>query len=531
MLLGSISSSGSYYVIGLKAVNCQNGDSLDEEQVEASRREDVLKKLHEAGTKMREKLGESLASIQKYDIPVEQATTPSLEALQAYSKALRERSSKGDPAALPLLNRAVELDPNFAMAYATVANVYFDLGDAASSVVASQKAFALRDRVTERERLYIDSGYYGIATGELEKEAQIYKEWQAIYPRDPTPYQNLALYYSYLGQYDQALERYQQSLQLEPNDAINYVSLAGTYLNLNRYDDAKATLAQLQTRQLTHELVPWISYLLAFLRNDSGEMKKWASPTAATEGIRDYLLASQADTEAFHGRLQNARDFSRRAVAAALQNGEPERAASWLAHAALREAELGNSAQARQDAAQALSSGSGKDMQTLAALALARAGDVNRAAAISDRLRRQSPTDTLLNRFWLPSIQAANEIDRRNPARAIELLKAAEPFELGGEPIQLDTLYPVYLRGLAFLLQRNGDAAAVEFQKMAAHPGRIANCVPGVLVYLQLSDAFAMSGNKRDARAALQHLLELWSNADPGSIVWRGAKAQKAKLQ
>jgi len=517
VLLGSISTVGSHYAIGLKAVNCQSGDVLGEELVEAKRREDVLTKLHEAGTKMREKLGESLASIQKYDTPVEQATTPSLEALQAYSRAVGNRSAKGDPAALPSLKRAVELDPNFAMAYVALGTVYFNLGEEAQAVAATQKAYALRDRVTEREKFYIDSGYYGIALGDLEKEVSIYEQWKDIYPRDQTPYQHLALYEGYLGQYLKALEGYREAARLEPNDAVNYVNLAGTYINLNRFDDARAALDTTQSRKLEHELVPWISYLVAFLRNDSREMDK-AVPASSAEGIEDFMLLSQSDTEAFHGRLRNARDFSRRALDVALRDGAKDRAAAWQAHTALREAEFGNSVQARQQAVAALALTSAKDVQDVAALALARAGDAAKAAAMIKDLNRRFPTDTLLNRYWLPTIQAAVELDRNNPGRAIEILQTTTPYELGGEPIQLDTLYPVYLRGLAYLMQRQGSAATAEFQKILDHSGRVTNCSLGALVHLQLARSYGVAGDKTKGQAAFQDFQALWSDGDPDAI-------------
>jgi serine/threonine protein kinase/Tfp pilus assembly protein PilF len=531
MLLGSISDIGSHYALGLKAVNCQNGDSLGEELVEANRREDVLTKLHEAGTKMRERLGESLASIRKYDIPSEQATTPSLEALQAYSKALKNRYSQGDPAALTLLKRAVELDPNFAMAYAALANGYFDLGETALSVVAAQKAYALRDRVTERERLYVDSSYHGIVTGELETEAQIYEEWKEIYPRDQTPYQNLALYHGYLGQYDQALTGYREALRLEPNNAMNYLNLAATYINLDQIDEAKAIVDEARGRKLEHELTPWISYLVAFLRDDSREMEKWALPETSPEGNEDFLLLSRSDTEAFRGRLRSARDLSRRAVDVALQSGSQDRAAGWQAHAALREAEFGNSIEAKRNVGAALTLTSGKDVRTLVALALARAGDAAGAEAIVQDLQRRFPTDTLLNRYWLPSIQAAIEIDRKNPARAIEALRVTAPYELGGQPVSLDTLYPVYLRGVAYLMNRNGNAAIAEFQKIVGHRGRVANGSLGVLVHVNLARAYVLSESADKARSELQQFLTLWKDADRDIAILRQVQTEYANLR
>jgi eukaryotic-like serine/threonine-protein kinase len=531
MLLGSISGIGSHYAITLKAVNCENGNLLDVEQVEAEHREQVLARLHEAGAKLRQKLGESLISIQKYDTPVEQATTPSLEALQAYSLALRNRYSKGDAAALLLLKRAVELDPNFAMAYVALGTVYFNLSETALAVAATQRAYALRDRVSERERLRIDSSYYGLVTGELEKEAQIYELWKDTYPRDQTPYQNLALYYGYLGQYEKALDGYREALHLEPTDAMNYLTVAGTYMNLNRFDEARATLDEAGQRKLQHDLAPWISYMLAFLRGDSKEMGKWLLPASFNDGVRDYLLASQSDTEAFHGRLENARDLSARAVDAARQGGAPERAAAWQAHTALRDAEFGKSSLARQQAAAALGLSSAKAVQTVAALALARAGDTARAGAIVEDLSRRFPTDTLLKGYWIPSIRAAIEIDRGNPARAIEVLQVATPYELGGQPFDQDTLYPLYLRGLAYLMQHNRSAAITEFQKILDHRGRVTNCTLGVLAHFQLGKAFAMAGDRAKAQDALRALLTLWSDADPDLPIRREAQIENAKLE
>jgi serine/threonine protein kinase/predicted Zn-dependent protease len=518
-LLGSISGIGSHYAITLKAVNCENGDLLGVEQVEADRREQILAKLHEAGTKMREKLGESLASIQKFDTPVEQATTPSLEALQAYSQALLVRHSRGDAAALPLLKRAVELDPNFAVAYVELGAVYFNLSETASAADAIQRAYALRGRVSERERFRIDSSFYDLVTGDLEKEAQVYELWRDTYPRDPIPYQYLAGYDGDLGQYEKALQGYQEALGLEPNDALTYLNLTGTYIDLNRFDRAKATLEEAGKHKLQHDLVPWVSYILAFLSDDSPEMKRWLLPTSLNEGMKDYLLGSESDTEAFHGRLKSANELSAQAVDAARQNGDPERAAAWQAHAALRDAEFGNSFLAKQQASAGLAGSSAKGVQIIAALALARAGDTVRAEELVRDLKQRFPTDTLLNRYWVPSIQAAIEIDRENPARAIGRLQVAIPYELGGKPFDFDTLYPVYLRGLAYLMQQNGRAAAAEFQKILDHRGRVTNCSLGSLSYFQLGKAFAMVGDKADARSAFRSFLSLWSDADPGFAI------------
>ena len=530
MLLGSISSVGSHYAIELRAVNCQNEDSLAQEQKEANSREEVLTKLHDAGVSMRNKLGESLASIQKYDMPMEQATTPSLEALQAYSAALRTKRSRGDDEALPLLKRAVDLDPNFAMAHAVLATVYSNLGDAALAADHARKAHELRDQVTERERFYIDSSYYNMATGELEKEIEVYEQWQQAYPRDRITYQKLAYCDGYLGQYEKAMAGYREATKLEPNDVINYVDLASTYITLNRLDEAQAVLEETRTRKLEHEYIPQLFYLLAFLRDDAQEMQRLVSAATGSPANADILFSSQSDTEGYQGRMRNAREFLRKAVDSALQNGVKGRAAEWQAHAALREAEFGNVIQARKQVTAALTMTSGTDVQALAALALARAGDVARARAIAQDLSQQFPNDIWLASYWLPSIRAAIEIERKNPARAIQALEISRPYELGGDPITLDTLYPVYLRGQAYLMQKNGGEAVAEFQKILDNRGRVTNGALGALAHLQLGRAYALSSDRAKAQTAYQKFLAVWKDADSNSLLLREAATEYSRL-
>jgi serine/threonine protein kinase/predicted Zn-dependent protease len=530
MLLGSISSIGSHYVIGLKAVNCQNEETLAEEEKEANSREEVLSKLQDAGLSMRNKLGESLASIEKYDIPVEQATTPSLEALQAYGAALKIKQSRGDNEALPLLKRAVASDRNFAMAYAVLGTVYSNLGDDGLAAEQTTKAYTLRERVTEREKFYIDSSYYRMATGELEKEIDVYEQWKQVYPRDWVPYHKLAYCDGFLGEYDKAAAGYREALKLEPNDVVNYIDLASTYIILNRLDEARNVLEELRTRKLEHEYVLQVFYQLAFMRDDTKEMERLVSVASGSPRSADLLFSSQSDTEAFHGRLRESRDFLVRARESARQNGAGARASVWDPHAALREAELGNMIQARQQAIAALATGE-VDAQPVAALALARAGDIGRAEIILRDLTRQFPRDVWMNRYWLPSIKAAIELSRKNPARAIEVLQITKPYELGGDPITLDTLYPAYLRGEAYLMQGNGSAAISEFEKIPDRRGRVGNGVLGALAYLQLGRAYALSSDTQKARNAYQEFLALWRNADPDARLMRQATTEYSTLR
>lgn len=528
MLLGSISSVGSHYAIGLKAVNCQNDETLAEEQKEATNREDVLTKLHDAGVSMRNKLGESLASIQKYEIPMEQATTPSLEALQAYSAALQARELKGDDEALPLLKRAVTEDPNFAMAHAVLGTVYSNLGDADLAAEHTRIAYQLRARLTEREKFYVDASYYNMATGELQKEIEVYEQWKQVYPRDRVPYHKLAYCDGYLGRYDKAAAGYREAMNLEPNDVVNYVDLASTYIILDRLDDANGILNELASRKLEHEYVPQIAYLLAFMRDDSGAMEKLLASVSGTPS-RDILLSSQSDTEAYYGQVKASRALLVQAIQSANQNGASGRAYEWQAHAALREAELGNLAEARRQAVAALSKTTAKDVRATSALALARAGDVARAESILLDLARQNPTDVWMNGYWLPSIRAAIELERKNPAQAIAALEVARPYDLGGDPITLDSAYPVYLRGEAYVMQGNAGAVS-EFQNMLDHRGRVANGVIGSLAYLQLGRAYALSGDKANSQQALQKFLTLWKNADPDARLLRQARAEYSAL-
>jgi eukaryotic-like serine/threonine-protein kinase len=527
MLLGSISSIGSHYVIGLKAVNCQNEEPLAEEEKEATSREDVLTKLHDAGVSMRNKLGESLASIQKYDLPVEQATTPSLEALQAYSAALKVRQSRGDNEALPLLKRAVDLDPNFAMAHAVLGEIYLNLDDASQATKHARKAYELRDEVTEREKFYVDASYL-VATGELDKEIEVYEQWKQAYPRDRVPYEKLAYCDGFLGQYEKATAGYREAIKLEPNDVVNYVDLASTYIILDRLDQAQTVLDELKARKLAHEYVPEVSYLLAFMRGDSKGTEKLISAAPANPDSEDILYSSQADTDAYYGKLQSSRNFLHKATESALQHQAKGRAAEWQGHAALREAELGNTTLARQQATQALATK--EDIQEVAALALARAGDIAGAEKILRSLTRQSSTDLWVNNYWLPSIRGAIELARRNPAGAIKTLEITKPYELGGDPITLDTLYPVYLRGQAYLMRGNAAEAAAEFQKILDHRGRIANGTIGALVYLELGRAYTLSSETLKARNNYQQFLALWKNADPDASLLREAKTEYSHL-
>ena len=528
IVLGSISNLGSQYVIGLNTVGCSSGDTLATEQEQASAKQDVLKALSTAASSLRGKLGESLATIQKFDVPVE-ATTPSLEALKAYSMGITTGRTKGDAEAIPFMKRAVELDPNFAMAYVGLGVEYANLGQASLAASYAKRAYDLRDRVSDREKYRISAFYFQYVTGEVEKATQAYELWAKTYPRDLVPHTNLGYIYSSLGQYDKAAAETEQSQRIEPS-LTGYGNLAGIYMNLNRLDDARTVLAQAKANKLDGLVIRITWYSLAFLSGDTAEMDRQAAWAAGRPGEEDAVLSIQSDTEAYFGRLARARDFSRRAVDAAVRADSKETAALWQANAALREAEFGNAATAKQQVAGALARAPGRDVKVLAAMTMARAGDPTRAKAIVDQLEKTEATNTMLKIYWLPTIKAAIELNSRNSSQALIDLEAPAPYELGG-PVPISGLYPVYIRGLAFLTARNGAAAAGEFQKIIDHRSIVLNLPLGALAHLQLGRAYVLSGDTARARIAYQDFFNVWKEADADIPILKEAKAEYAKLQ
>ena len=530
IVLGSISNLGGQYVIGLDAVGCSNGDTLAKEQEEAAGKQDVLKALGKAATSLRAKLGESLASIQKFDVPVE-ATTTSLEALKAFSMGITTFRTKGDAASIPFQKRALELDPSFAAAYAALGVAYMNLGQASLAAGSIEKAYALRDKVSEREKYRISSLYYQNVTGELEQASQVYELWAKSYPLDSVPPGNLGDLYGQLGQYEKALAEAQEALRLEPS-IVGYTNLAGFYLALGRLDDAGKAIEQAKARNLDGDFLHQEIYYLSFIKGDTAEMERQVAWASGKPGTEDLLLSCQSDTEAYYGRLGKARDFSRRAVDAAVRANAKEAAALWQANAAMREAEFGNSAAAKQDVASALTLAPGRDIKLFAALALARAGETARAKAIVEELEKNYPSQTVLKVYWMPTIKAAMELNANNPAQATVFLEAAAPYELG-QPgqLQLGTMYPAYIRGQAQLMAHNGPAGAAEFQKFLDHRGLVTNFPLGALAHLGLARAYALSGDTVKAKTAYQGFLTLWKDADPDIPILIAAKAEYTKVQ
>ena len=529
MMTGEIAPLGSRYVLTLNAVNCQSGDSLAREQVEAASKEEVLSALGKAVSSLRGKLGESLSSIEKFDAPIEQATTSSLEALKSYSLGMEQWAKAGQVEALPFFRRATELDPNFALAYAKLGVLSGNLGRLGDMVEHTRKAFELRERVSEWERLYITSRYYHFVTGDLNKATDAYLLEKQTYPHRSPAYVNLSVIYAWTGQHEKELELAQQVMQMAPNHPISYGNLAGAYAALNRFDEAKAITEQKIERGLEEMWAHTDLYRIAFVQGDAAAMQQeveWASGKSG-EG---WMIGLQAATAAFHGRLEECRGLIQRSVNLAQQIGFLEGAAERVALGALVEAEFGHRRRAREQAQAALAISRGMAAQVVAAWALARAGWPRRAGELTDDLARRYPTNTMVGSVYLPTIRAAIELSRRNPARALELLQRASPYELGGWPA-LPAYLDIWTRGEAYLQAGDGTRATAEFQKILDHRGIDPTSLYYALAHLGLARAHALAGDTAGARRAYQDFLALWKDADPDIPILQEAKAEYAKLR
>lgn len=526
MVAGTIAAVGTHYFLGLRAVNCQSGGTLASAQEEAENSDKILYALQRAGNQLRQNLGESLASVSRYNTPLPEATTSSLEALKAYS----ETKATSRPEALAYLQRAVQLDPNFALAWAGLGVRYDNFGQHGLARASYKRAYDLRDRVSARERLYIEAHYFqGI--GDTEKANQIYTQWIQDYPQDFTPYGNLAYCYGNMGFYQKAVALNRQALQLSPDFPTFMGNLEGDYLALDRLDDARAIFQQALARGVDGVVLRSARYYVAFLEHDGAAMQEQVAWAMGKPGAEDWLLSAESDTAAYSGRLAAAHDLSRRAVESAKRSGAAETAALWEMNEALRWAEFGYPDQARSAVSQALSLAPESNVKLMAALALARCGDAARARNFADALDREFPVNTTIQFYWLPTIRAALDIEQGNPARAIEGLQPSASYELGSTEIfQLGTMYPVYVRGLACLKAGQGEQAAVEFQKIFNHRGVIANFPLGALSHLQYARAQLIIHRPDEARKAYQDFFTLWKDADLGIPVLKEAKAEFAKL-
>ncbi|MGA8367775.1 MAG: protein kinase domain-containing protein [Candidatus Acidiferrales bacterium] len=533
VLEGSIAQIGAQYLLTLNAIRCSNGDSLASTEAQAADKNHVLGALGNAASEMRNKLGESLSSVQQFDTPLEQATTPSLEALQAYSLGRRAMLGGDYSSAAALFERAIRLDPNFAMAYARAGTSYANFGEPTLGSAYSRKAYELRDRVSEPEKFYIEGHYYEVGTGDLEKARQAYELWAQTYPRDWVPVIDLREIYSQFGQYDKALDEAREALRLAPNGE-NYFGLVAYYVSMNRLVEAQSLAEEARTKAFDSPQLHVLLYEIAFLRNDTAEMARQVAWWEGKAGAQYVPLALEAKTAAYSGRLAQARDFSRRAVAEAERAEEKELAARYETDAARWEALFGNAAEAKTLAAAALGVSDGREVQFGAAMAFALAGDTARAETITEDLATRHPQDTRVQLAYLPVIHAQVAIARKDPSRAIDALQAARSdgsVLTGGGFSSAPRYDPFYVRGEAYLEAHEGGEAAADFQQILDHPGIALNEPIGALAHLGLARAYAMQSDTAKARAAYQDFLTLWKDADPDIPILEQAKAEYAKLQ
>src|SRR5215469_15712906 len=514
---GSIARLGSEYVLGLKAVNCRTEKILGREQITSEDEGRVLAALGKTATSLRGKLGESLSTVQKYDTPLQQATTASLEALQAYSLGRKLMVVGGDSAAAARqFQRAISLDPLFAMAYAQLGTAYHNLGEKNLAAENTKKSFELWERVSEGEKYYIESHYYHFLKGNLDEARKVYELWAQTYPREMVPPANLGVVYQNLGLHAKALEEFREALRLDPDDGLTYANLVISYICLNRLKEALAMAEEAPAKKLDSPDLRLYMYELGFLQRDTARMAQQLSWAMGT-GQESVLLYFEANTAAYSGQLKKSREFSRQAVASSERAGEKDRAASAEATSALSEALFGNTAEARQHATAAAAHSMVKDAQFAAALALALAGDSSRAQSIAEGLARSFPEDTIVQLNYLPTIHAQLALQRNDTSKAIWALQAAAPYELGiaGGTTFSVNLYPVYARGEVYLAAKQGAAALAEFQRIIDWRGVVMNEPIGALAHLGLGRAYALQGDTSKGRAAYDDFLALWKDADP----------------
>ena len=530
VLSGSIAPLGNQYVLNLNAANCQTGDALVREQVQAAGKEQVLTAMDGAAGKLRVQLGESLSSVQQFGTPVEQATTSSFEALKAFSLGLQVHEKNRDSEAIPLLQHAVELDHKFAMAYGLLGAVYSSLGQDDLADQNIKKAYELRDRASEREKFRIAAYYFDSVTANLEKMTENCEQWVLTYPRDWVAHGLLGDGLALLGRYERAQEEQVEALRLNPDAMGLRNSIIQNYLALNRLNEAEAALRDYDKRNGNHGAFHNERYALAFLRGDAAGMEHQVALATGKPGAEVDLLAFEASRAAYSGRLMKARELCDRAIASAEREGDKEEVTDFEVGLALREALFGNSDEARRRAAAASPLPRGRETQYHLALALSFAGDAAHAQALADGLDKRFPEGTLVQSVWVPTIRARLALARMDSGKAIELLRSVAPYELAGTDGPYG-LVAVAVRGNAYLVAGKGNEAAAEFQKILDHPGIVVDDPIGALAHLQIGRAYAMQGDTAKAKAAYEDFLTLWKDADPDVPVLIAAKAEYAKLK
>jgi eukaryotic-like serine/threonine-protein kinase len=536
VLEGSIATLGSQYVLGLRAKNCRTGDLLDDEQMQAVRKEDVLNALSQIASRFRSRVGESLATIKQHDTPLAEATTSSLEALRAYSAGRRAFSQSGTTASLPLIEHAVEIDPKFAMAYADLGHRYGEMGESDLSAESISKAYQLRNRTSDAEKFYIAASYDLRVTGNLEKAQQTCESWAQTYPREMLPHAFLAgIIYMVSGKYDKAIEESKRAIELDPDSAISYDILAYSQESLDRFGEEENALQRASERKLEMPFFIIHRYDMAFMRNDKAEMERQLTLGRSKSLAGNAILNHEAFVLAYGGHLQQARMMSQRAAALAEQSAQVETAALFKTGAALREAFFGNAREARSGAMAALELSKDREVEYGAAAALAISGDSSRSQALANDLERRFGEDTSVRFSYVPELRAFLAMNQREPAKAIELLGNVLPYEFGKPRSSthgsFGALYPIYARGEVYLAAHRGIEAVTEFQKILNHRGIVVSDPIGALAHLQIGRAFVLAGDKTRARTAYQDFLTLWRDADPDIPILRKAKAEYAKIQ
>jgi DNA-binding winged helix-turn-helix (wHTH) protein/tetratricopeptide (TPR) repeat protein len=531
VLDGTIAQVGTQYLLTLKAINCSNGESLGSTEAQATDKNHVLDALGRVASEIRSQLGESLASVQKYDAPPENVTTPSLEALKAYGLGYQAMVVKSDyDAAVPLFQQAISLDPNFAMAYARMGTSYFNLYETARATESVRRAYELREHLSERERLYIASHYEIVVTGNLEAARKVFELLAQTYPRE-APYTNLGIIYSQLGDDDKAIAAFEKAVRVGPATGNRYANLVNGYLQLNRLDEAEATVREAQAKNIDSPEIHVNLYWADFFQHDAAGMEREAAFVESKPGYEDQMLNYESDTALYGGQLGKARVLAQRAIESAQNGDDKEAAAVYEAQAAVREALVGYTDLAKRHAQTALASSNGRDVGALSAIALGMAGASAHAMRLADDLKKRFPEDTIVRFNYLPTIHAATLLRGSVSSVSTDSFAAATPYELGGNLLTLNfILYPVYVHGEAYLAAKNGAAAAAEFQKILDHPGAVRTEPIGALARLGIGRAFALSGDTTRARTAYQEFLTLWKDADPDIPVLKQAKAEDSKL-
>jgi eukaryotic-like serine/threonine-protein kinase len=492
VLEGSIASLGTQYVVGLKAENCRTGEALFEEQVQVGKKEDVLEAVSQIASRFRRRAGESLATVQQHDKPLEEATTSALDALKAYSAAIQVGFSKGWVAGIPLFQRAIEIDPKFAIAHAHLGLWYNSIGETELATSETKKAYELRDRASDRERSFIVAMYQRDVTGNLPRELETLESWAQTYPRDTYAHGLLSGFGNQgLGRYEVAINEAKESIALDPDFSPGYANQAFSYFYLGRVDDAAKVLQQAAQRNLEMPEQLVLRYYIAFLRGDHAGMEAAAAAATGKTGAEDWMLHAQSLVAAHDGQLQRARELSRQAIQVAERDGNHERAATYKVSVAVWEALYGDAGGAKRDAAAALSMSQGRDVEYAAAFALAQAGDIARAEALANDLEKRFPEDTSVQFSYLPTLRGMFALSRHQPAKAIEELQVAEREELWQTGLSFfaffGNMYPAYVRGEAYLAEGKNKEAAAEFQKFVDHPGIVFADPVGVMARRELA--------------------------------------------